>query len=178
MKRLCMYAFAALLAGCSTVHDETAEVRQPRVPANPSAQAQFERLKGLVGEWEVEDTQGELPPGTISYRLTAGGSTLVENLFVGSDHEMLSVYHLDGEDLVMQHFCVMQNAPKMRARAGGDPDAIDFECEGGTNIESCEDPHIHGSRFELVGPNEVRTACTMIQKDQPNAEKVFTLRRK
>ena len=48
-------------------------------------------------------------------KVTAGGSAVHETLFPGSAHEMVSVYHLDGADLVMTHFCALGNQPRMKA---------------------------------------------------------------
>jgi hypothetical protein len=178
MKNLHTLACVALLGACSTVHDETAEARLPELAANPGAGLQFERMKSLVGDWSVEESGGEMAPGTISYRLTAGGSALVETLFAGTDHEMLSVYHMDGDALVMTHYCVLQNAPTMRARASSDPETIAFECEGGANTAGCQAQHMHAGRLDLHGRDQVRSAWTLYDEGQALDEKVFTLRRK
>ena len=59
-----------------------------------SGSKEFERMKQLVGVWEGTSDMGkEGEKVRVEYRLTAGGSALVETLFPGSAEEMVSVYH-------------------------------------------------------------------------------------
>jgi hypothetical protein len=79
----------------------------------------FERLKTLAGEWEgsFEWSEGRTGSGTlhVSYYLTGGGSALVENLVMGGVPTMTTVYHLDGSDLRMTHYCAARNQPRLKA---------------------------------------------------------------
>jgi hypothetical protein len=63
----------------------------------------FERLKTGSGNLRV------------SYYLTGGGSAVVENLVMGGVPTMTTVYHLDGSDLRMTHYCAARNQPRLRA---------------------------------------------------------------
>ena len=51
------------------------------------------------------------------YAVTAAGSAVVETVFPGTEHEMVTVYHADGSDLVLTHYCMEGNQPRMRAKA-------------------------------------------------------------
>jgi hypothetical protein len=79
----------------------------------------FDRLKTLSGEWEgtFEWSQGRTGSGTlrVSYYLTGGGSAVVDNLVMGGVPTMTTVYHLDGSDLRMTHYCAARNQPRLRA---------------------------------------------------------------
>ena len=77
------------------------------------AAAGFDKLKTLVGEWQ--GTSSEKTPVRVSYRLTSGGSALMETIRAGNEGEMLTVYHRDGDSLLMTHYCMVQNQPRMRA---------------------------------------------------------------
>lgn len=126
-------------------------------PAPPGSGASaLEKLKALAGDWvEVEPKTG--PAGAVaeSYRVTGAGSALVSTLAGGTPYEMVSVYHRDGNDLVMTHYCAAQNQPRMRAKAfTGSVLAMDFD--GGTNVDPAKDMHIHAVRIELLGPDEIR----------------------
>lgn len=70
----------------------------------------FERIKELQGTWSVTGS-----PSTVTYTLTGNGSALVEE-FRGR-RGMASVYHLDGDRLVMTHYCSAGNQPRMEAAA-------------------------------------------------------------
>ena len=51
---------------------------------------------------------------SVVYKLTGAGSALVETQFPGTGHEMVSVYHLDGDDLRMTHYCAAGNQPRVK----------------------------------------------------------------
>ena len=126
-------------------------------PAPPvSGAAAFEKLKTLAGDWvEVEPKMGPAGHVAESYRLTGAGSALVSTLAGGTPHEMVSVWHRDGNDLVMTHYCAAQNQPRMRAKTvTGNVIALDFD--GGTNVDPAKDMHIHAVRIEILGPDEMR----------------------
>lgn len=89
-------------------------------PATPSSAtlAAFEKLKSLVGEWEARDgvSYGGKPI-RISYKIVSQGTGVMETYTqVGSDViEMVTVYHLDGDKLVLTHFCAVNNQVRLRA---------------------------------------------------------------
>ena len=82
--------------------------------AAQSAQA-FEMLESFAGRWQGTmvgaESQG---PVELSYEVTSGGSVVMERLFRGSPHEMVSMYHRDGERLLMTHYCSQGNQPRMQ----------------------------------------------------------------
>jgi hypothetical protein len=79
----------------------------------------FERLKTLAGEWDgtFEWSGGRTGSGNlrVTYSLTGGGSAVVETLVMGGLPTMTTVYHLDGNDLRMTHYCAARNQPRLRA---------------------------------------------------------------
>jgi hypothetical protein len=85
------------------------------------AERMMTRMKGLAGEWEgtLEWSQGRTGSGPVkaSYIATGVGSALVEDLVMGDAKEptMTSVYHLDGAELRMTHYCAAQNQPRLKA---------------------------------------------------------------
>src|SRR5215831_17550034 len=91
----------------------------PLVAASASpnpAEERFAKLKALVGNWTMAGGDGSV---AVNYRLTGGGSALIETLFPGQDHEMMTVYTIDKGDVVLTHYCTMGNQPRMKAAAGG-----------------------------------------------------------
>lgn len=47
-----------------------------------------------------------------TYKLVAGDSAIEETLSHGN---MVTMYHPDGNSLMLTHYCVAQNQPRMRA---------------------------------------------------------------
>ena len=77
---------------------------------------EFERIKRLAGRWEgvTQHGGGKEEPAAVDYKVTSGGSAVVETLFPGTPHEMVSVYHTDGQGkLSMTHYCMIGNQPKL-----------------------------------------------------------------
>lgn len=102
----------------------------------------FERLKPLVGKWQGTSSEGK--PVAISYSLVSDGSALVERLGAGSEPEMVTVYHPDGDRLMMTHYCSLHNQPRLRTdavSAGNKRLAFDFV--DATNLSSPDAMHMH-----------------------------------
>jgi hypothetical protein len=129
-------------------------------PAKP-APAVFEKLKALTGEWIAAEDNPMAKKGDLvaRYAITASGTAVVETIFPGSPHEMVTVYHADGDDVVLTHFCMAGNQPRMRAKAAKGT-RLDFAFDGGTNIDAKSDRHMHSASLELVGADEIRTEWT------------------
>jgi len=97
---------------------------------SPSEMA-FERLKGLLGNWETAE-KGTSRKSTAQYTMTGGGNVLMEVL-----GGMTTAYHLDNGTLVLTHFCGAGNQPRMRVKTienGGRH--IAFEMYDITNLKS------------------------------------------
>jgi hypothetical protein len=124
----------------------------------PSVSAQrFEALKKLAGDWVQLGKDGKATDKVISsIRVTSAGSAIEETLFPGSDHEMVTMYHLDGDDLVLTHYCSLGNQPRLRAEPGEDVNKIVFKFVSSTNLKSPDDHHINGATLTLDGKDHFK----------------------
>jgi hypothetical protein len=155
---------AALAAGAAGAPAAPAPPARETTAASPA----FERFKALAGDW-VAAEDGEMSKKgdfVARYAVTAGGSAVVETVFPGSPHEMVTVYHADGPDLVLTHYCMEGNQPRMRAR-GASGSRFDFEFDGGTGVDPRHDKHMHSATVELVGDDEIRTVWTELAEARP-----------
>lgn len=114
LQRLCFLALVTT-AGCGAsapVRSSTAAV-DPR--DRPIAALQvWERLKReLVGRW-LATPEGSDGAITLSFRLVSGDSAIVETYATPSGRETITVYHPDGEGLVLTHYCAQGNQPRLR----------------------------------------------------------------
>jgi hypothetical protein len=164
---------ARIMGGQGLAQEATSDVKDPLASA-------FDKLKSLVGEWEAATATAEAPRGQVivRYRLTGGGSALTETILPGSTIEMLSVYHRDGAQLLLTHYCCAGNQPRMRARLGPNPDEIVFEFAGGTNLNAEKDGHIHGGRLRFEGADRVHAEWDYYVGGKPADKHVFDLIRK
>jgi hypothetical protein len=160
----------ALLPAASPVAAQT-----PSTPAD--GKAAFERLKVLLGDWEGHVTAPDGPPARVEFRVAGNGSALVERLFPGTSHEMVSVYHLVGEDLVLTHYCAMANQPRMKLVSGGRDGDIVFDFVGGDNVDPKTTTHMHGGRFSVKGTDAYEAAWSVVSEGKPAGTNRFFMKR-
>jgi hypothetical protein len=132
------------------------------------APAAFEKFRALAGEWVAAEDGEMSKKGDLvaRYAVTAAGTAVVETVFPGSPHEMVTVYYPDGTDLVLTHFCMEGNQPRMRAKAA--PGArFDFAFDGGTGIDPKRDRHMHKAILEFLGVDEIRSEWTELAEGKP-----------
>jgi len=144
--------------------------------SSPTNDARFDRFKGLAGDWEAVGAS-TAPGAKNSYRLTAGGSAVVETVFQGTAHEMVTVYHRDGDALVLTHYCSAGNAPTMRAVPDGDPLHVVFECTGGANMAE-SDGHMHHAEWTFTDANHATSRWTFIADGKAEDPYVMELERR
>lgn len=179
-KRLWMLAVASVLVGVNQSRaGENAGAKSSPKSEN-AAQAILERLKGLQGEWEAAKGNEHVGKGQVmlQIRVTGGGSAVVETIMPGSPMEMLSVYHCDGDQLVMTHYCCVGNQPKMRARPGKDRDEVVFEFAGGTNLDPAKDGHIHSGIIRFIDADHLHSEWDFYVDGKPTEKHGFDLVRK
>jgi len=126
---------------------------------------EFERMKQLVGVWEGTSDMGkEGEKVRVEYRLSAGGSALIETLFPGSDEEMISVYHDQKGKLAMTHYCMEGNQPRMTL---GNADAqtiqLVFASEG-NEIDPAKEKHMHAVRITFTDNDHIIQKWTLFDK--------------
>lgn len=162
---LCV-AFAAVVSSCAAA---------PRAPTT-EATAQLERLKRLDGAWVTINGSPEMPAGAeVRYRVTGGGSAVVETLFPATPHEMVSVYHLADGQLVMTHYCAVGNQPYMVARPSADASRLVFECVGGANVDRKRGLFMGRAEFEFVDDARINATWSAVKDGKPDHQARFEL---
>lgn len=150
-------------------------------PASPTpADSAFARLKGLAGEWvgKAGPPAGEMMDAVVTYRVTAGGSAVLETLFPGAAHEMVTLYTLDRGAVALTHYCMLRNQPHMRARAGGPASELTFDFAGGANLDPARDEFMHDAKLVFLDPDHIRGEWTSWKDGKPAGTVVFKMERK
>jgi len=134
------------------------------VPATPEmSRAAFERLKALEGTWEGRSTKGWTE--TLRYEVIAGGSVVMEvSKEAHEGHTMATMFHMDGEDLVLTHYCIAKNQPRMKAtsfRDGGR--TVVFTFTGGGNLASRDTGHMDQAVITFEDAATIRSRWTWYQ---------------
>ena len=147
------------------------------VMAQSKAQASFDKLKTLVGEWEGTAAAGV--PSKISYRVVSNGSVLEETMKNGTEDTMVTIYHLDGDRLMVTHYCGAGNQPRMVAMP--DPSKLNvfaFKFQDATNLSSSQAGHMRDLVLTLVDEAHITQQWTWREKGKKDKMELFKLTRK
>ena len=153
-------------------------VAPPVVPSD--AQKSFNQLKTLAGMWtgpvKLDPPQQEMGDGTvmqISLRVTSRGNALVHEMKEAGttddparyDHPLTMLY-LDGDRLLLTHYCDAGNRPRMVAKTSSDGKRVEFDfldVAGGTDYG-----HMHHAVFTVIDANRHTEDWTyMMPGDKP-----------
>ena len=153
--RLAVVAVAAvLLAGDAPL---------PPGGGGAEARAAFARLKGLAGTWRGESSKGWVED--LHFRVIAGGSAVLETSFDAHPGEtMATLFHLDGQRLLLTHYCVAGNQPRLVATGfaeGGR--VITFSYLDGTNLASRDAGHMDALVLRFVDDGHLSARWTWYQ---------------
>lgn len=138
----------------------------------------FEQLKKLAGKWTGKgDCMGRDEDVTVIYKVTSAGSAVMETIFPGTDHEMVTLYTVDGDKVVLTHYCALGNQPRLQAEKTDKANKIAFKFVGGTNLNPAEDMHMHEGTMEWLGADHIKSEWTAYHKGKPAGGAKIELRR-
>lgn len=146
------------------------------------ARAAFERLKTLAGEWEQASTKDW--QGAQVIQVIAGGSALLSTARVdphpASNDVMATLFHMDGDRLMLTHYCVAGNQPRLVATAiTEDARTIEFTFLDGTNLRSQADGHMNRAVFAIETDDRYRSRWTFARDGRESwMEEIVTTRRR
>ena len=129
------------------------------------AKRAFERLKALEGTWTSASTKGWA--GEVTYQRIARDSVLLGTSRVDphGDELMATAYHLDGDRLVLTHYCVAGNQPQLEAtEIQDDGRHIIFTFRDATGIASRDEGHMDKAIFQLVDDDRFTSRWTWYEK--------------
>jgi hypothetical protein len=169
MKLKSALSVAVLLSACVA---RTPADEDKKADAKSSA---FESFKQLAGEWTGKGEFGEM---RIVYKVTSGGTAVVETIDPGGDHEMITMIYPDGESLALTHYCMLGNQPHMKAKAKAVDNKVAFEFVNCSNLKSDKDMHMHNVTFTFVDKNTLKAEWSHYQDGKESGKAVFELTRK
>ena len=142
---------------------------------NEKALAAMELIKSLKGTWESDEAGPDGKQMQLEFRVTAGGSAVVETMFPGAKHEMVNAYHLDGERVIATHYCAQGVQPRMRL-ASHEGNTLKFDFMDCTNLKPGEG---HMGTLELtIEPDKLTEKWGYIKDGKSGEATEFQLHRK
>jgi hypothetical protein len=123
----------------------------------------FDKLKKLEGEW-----QGVKPDGskvTATYKVMSGGTAIIETMEPEGEPDMITVYHMDGDKLMLTHYCSAGNQPRMIASVteGGN---LDFRFKDATNLKDKSEGHMEGLKIVFTDDGHFNQVWTWSKSDE------------
>ena len=122
--------------------------------AQSSGQQSFERMKALTGNWEGKGSEGGQV--RVTYRMTAGGSAIMGEILSdmkGHSEDMISMINMDGDRLLLTHYCAAGNQPRMVASASPDGKTMTFKFLDATNLGNLDQGHMDHVVFNFIDAN-------------------------
>ncbi len=127
--RLGVVAMLGGIAGCASSGGAASKATTAPTPAS---MGMFDQLKKLEGTWVMKDENGQEQVALVT-RVISGGNVVCETMFPGSAHEMVNMYHLDGGEVVVTHYCAVGNQPRMACASPARPGEFHFKFRDITN---------------------------------------------
>jgi len=112
-----------------------AQMDEPKSGAQPSdTQKSFDKLKTLAGAWEgtvtVQPPNPEMDNKHVhaSLRVTSMGNAIMHEMTgAGRPDDPITMLYLDGDRLLLTHYCDAGNRPRMTGKISADGKTVEFE---------------------------------------------------
>jgi hypothetical protein len=153
----------ALAIAAATVVAAQSRKATPQVLDRTAAISAFERIKKLSGTWQSKSTKGW--EERQEFRLIAKGTAVATQSMpmpsadaskdvTAPNAPMLTVFHMDGDHLLLTHYCEAGNQPRMIAAAVEDGGrTVRFAFLDATNMASRTTGHMHAVTITFLDHN-------------------------
>lgn len=146
------------------------------------AQRAFDKLKTLAGSWVGRLTTFPQEPSVdgnfaqFSLRVTSLGNALVHEMSIsGRPDHPVTMFYLDGDRLVLTHYCDAGNRPRMVGKVSPDGNTLEFDfldLSGGN-----QHGHMHHAVFTFIDENHHTEDWTYIVPGDKPVRAHFELQR-
>lgn len=116
--------------------------------AQTDAQKAFNRIKNMPGTWEGTSPEG---PVKVTFKVTSEGSAVMSEILGKED--MISMFHLDNDRLLLTHYCAVGNQPRMQGALSPDGKVVTFTYVDATNLSAPEAAHMRQMILTWIDDN-------------------------
>jgi hypothetical protein len=150
--------------------------------AQSDAQKSFDHLKALAGSWEgtitttppTQEVQGK--PIQVTLRPTSMGNALMhEAKIAGRQDDPITMLYLDGDRLLLTHYCDAGNRPRMLAKTSPDGKTVEFDFVDVAG--STQYGHMHQGVFTFIDANHHSEDWTFMEPGDKPVRAHFDLQR-
>ena len=131
--------------------------------AQSDAQKAFEKLKTLAGSWEGTYMGRS---GKVTMRVTSSGNAILHEITSpGIPDDPITMIYVDGDRLLLTHFCDSGNRPRMQGKLSPDGNTVTF---GLLDVSgNAEEFLMHDIVFTMVDSDHHIEAFTYSLKGKP-----------
>ena len=148
-----------------------------QMPPVYKGSAEFEKLKELAGAWEGKEMMGgQEMPIRVEYEVTSNGSVVVEHLFPGTPHAMISTYYDKNGKLAMTHYCAIGNQPHM-SLISADNNQFKFDLSPDSGIDPTKEDHMHSLLITVIDKDHISHDWGCYKGGKPGEPTKFNLTR-
>ena len=150
--------------------------------AQSEAQKSFDKLKTLAGSWtglistvpSQSDIEGKQMQVTL--RTASMGHTLMhEATGTGRPDDPISMIVVDGDRLLLTHYCDANNRPRMQGRMSADGNTVEFDFLDVTG--NLDYGHMQHAKFTLIDANHHIEDWTFLRPGDKSVVAHFDLQR-
>jgi hypothetical protein len=133
--------------------------------AQSGAQKSFDQMKSLAGSWQGT-VDGK--PMQVSLRVTSMGNALIHEMKMeGRADDPITMLYVDGERLLLTHYCDAGNRPRMAATMTPDGKTVDFHFLDVANYNSKQGGYMQHAVFTTLDANHHTEDWTFLMQGKP-----------
>src|SRR5205807_8279811 len=132
------------------------------------------KLKTLAGSWEgkvttlPQEPAIEGKPLQVSYRVTSMGNALMHEMTgMGRPDDPITMLYLDGDRLLLTHYCDAGNRPRMTGKMSPDGKTVEFDFVDVGNYSASQGGHMQHAVFTIIDPNHHTEEWTFMLEGKP-----------
>jgi hypothetical protein len=173
-----MFALIAMaLCGAAKVGEKCPE---PKAEGKAEAKAErkdpkFAAVRELIGTWVSTSPADAGKSGKLVFKSTAGGTAVMESMFPGTEREMINLYTADDKGVMLTHYCMMGNQPRLRLTSVEDG-VMKFDYVDGGNLKSRDEAHMDSLTLTVKG-NVMTQKWEMYQDGKVTGDHSFEFKR-
>ena len=143
--------------------------------AHAASTTGMDQIKALAGEWDGTNSEGK--PLHLSIKVISGGAAVMETMQADSE-DMVTMYYPDGSSVMMTHYCMAQNQPRMKASASADAKSMSFQFVDATNLATPNAGHMHHLVLSFPDDKHLSEQWTWTQDGKDKVDTITLTRTK
>jgi hypothetical protein len=153
-------------------HAVFAQEMHPPAKSSPA----FDQVKSLVGEWQGKGNNGT--PVKATYEIVSNSSVLMERLQPSGEPEMITMYTLEGDHLVVTHYCSAGNQPVMQTPpVSSATGKYEFKFVRASGMKSLEEGHMVALTLSMPDKDHLTELWTFSENGKTSSETITFTRK-